>query len=142
MAELHLEGYITTNYDEIISLTPDLSSKSKEESIIDSIEGFAEIKGTFYEHDDGLGGRISCIENCNLRIYYTSKKCTLEEAMQAMDVTMYGNDGTITTRVDWVGYSEYTITGLYLEDFSIGGHDLEDELIDHYKQYAHILIDC
>ena len=38
------------------------------------------------------------------------------------------------------GYSEYTITGMCLEDFSIGGHSLNYELNTNLDKYIHIII--
>lgn len=145
MAELHLKGYLCNDYEGIIALR----EKSEEDcsywekngkSIIDSIESFAKEYGMFGEHRKGLGGRRAIIDECNLRVYFTDKECELEDAMLAMDVMMYGGD--IETKVDLEGYSEYTITGLSLDKFSIGGHDLESEFRSHYGEYCHILIEC
>jgi len=146
MAELHLKGYLCNDYDGIIALNnknPNESEYSQcryGDSIISSIESFAYEHGMFGEHKKGLGGRKAFIDDCNLRAYFTTEECELEEAMLAMDVLMYGGD--IKTRVDWCGYSEWTITGLDLEEFSIGGHDLESEFRSHYGQYCHIIIEC
>lgn len=84
--------------------------------MIEPIEKFAKDNGYYQEHED----------NCNLRIYFTNKKCLLEEARQALDKRLYKGDKR--TKVDCEGCSEYTITGLSLDDFSIGVHDLEQEL--------------
>jgi hypothetical protein len=92
------------------------------------------------EHRKGLGGIRAIIDDCNIRIYFTDKECELEEAMEAFDVLMYGGD--IETKVNKVGYSEYTITGLSLEKFEIGGHDLESELSSHSGEYMHFIIEC
>lgn len=145
MAELHLRGYICSDSYGIIALR---DSKPNEEcywrnygeSIIDSIERFADEHGLFGEHNKGLGGRKAYIDDCNLRAYFTDEECELEEAMLAMDMLMYGGD--IKTRVNWVGYSEWTITGLDLEEFSIGGHDLEWEFSSHSGKYCHLIIEC
>lgn len=146
MAELYLKGYICTDSEGIIAL----SDKNPEEceyswerygtSIIDSIERFAYEYGMTGQHHRGLGGRMAYIDNCNIRAYFTDTECELEDAMLAMDVMMYGGD--IKTRVNWVGYSEWTITGLDLEEFSIGGHDLEWEFSSHSGKYCHLIIEC
>ena len=136
---LHLEGYLGTDYNGIISLK-DYESDRYGKSIIESIESFAEENGMTGVHNKGLGGRKAYIDDCNMRAYFTSEECDLEEAMLAMDNFMYGGD--IKTRVDYEGYSEYTITGLDLEEFSIGGHDLEYEFKSHYGEYCHLIIEC
>ena len=146
MAELHLKGYVCRDYHGIIALGDEnpnecrYSWESEGTSIIDSIESFAYEYGMTGEHHKGLGGRRAYIEDCNIRAYFTDKECELEDAMLAMDVLMYGGD--IKTRVDWCGYSEWTITGLDLEEFSIGGHDLENEFSSQYGKYCHLIIEC
>ena len=145
MAELHLKGYICHDGYGIIALGDNNPNKCDPwmcygTSIIDSIENFAEAHGMTGEHHKGLGGRKAYIDDCNMRAYFTDKECELEEAILAMDILMYGGD--IKTRVDWCGYSEWTITGLDLEEFSIGGHDLEYEFSSHYGKYCHLIIEC
>lgn len=146
MAELYLKGYLCSDSNGIIALSdrnPDECEYSWEkygDSIISSIESFADNYGMTGEHHKGLGGRRAFIDDCNLRAYFTDKECELEDAMVAMDVIMYGGD--IKTRVDRVGYSEWTITGLDLDEFSIGGHDLSSELSSHYGEYCHLIIEC
>lgn len=145
MAELHLKGYLCTDHNEIIALR----EKSEAEcsywerygkSIIESIETFADKYGLVREHNQGLGGTKAYIDDCNLRVYFTNKECKLEDAMLAMDVMMYSGD--IKTKVDLEGYSEYTITGMDLDEFSIGGHDLTGEFNDHIGEYCHLIIEC
>ncbi len=142
MAELYLKGYLCNDYDGIIALTDDKESYSSwgKKSIIDSIESFACEHGMTGEHHKGLGGRRAIIDDCNMRIWFTDTECELEEAMMSFDNLMYGGD--IQTKVTRVGYSEYTITGLDLDEFSIGGHDLASEFGSHYGEYCHILIEC
>ena len=146
MAKLHLKGYLCVDCDEIIALR----EKSDEECsdywdrigtpITESIEHFANENGVVGEHNKGLGGVITFIDDCNLKAYFTDKECELEEAMLAMDVLMFGGD--IKARVDRIGYSEWTITGLDLVEFSIGGHDLSTEFKSHLGDYCHLIIEC
>ena len=145
MASLHLKGYLCKDSNNMLGL----NTKKKEnreyweqdgESIIANIEDFAKEYGIYKKHNNGLGGRKTIIDDCNLRVYFTDVECELEEAMFAFDNLLYGGD--IYTKVNNVGYSEYTITGLELEKFTIGGHSLTWEFEDHIEQYCHILIDC
>ena len=147
MAELHLKGYLCNDTDGIVALR---EYKTEDEcpsyfdkygdSIIDNIFDFASEYGMLGKHHSGLGGRRAIIDDCNLRVWFTDTECSLEEAMLSLDNLMYGGD--IQTKVTRVGYSEYTITGLNLNEFSIGGHDLKYELADHYGEYCHIIIEC
>lgn len=144
MAELHLKGYLCIDSDGIIALSDkdndDYRYSSDKNSIIESIESFAGEYGMTGETHKGLGGRRAIIDDCNLRAYFTDTECDLEEAMLGFDNLMYG--GEIQTKVSWVGYSEWTITGLDLDEFSIGGHDLSYEFGSHIGEYCHIIIEC
>lgn len=144
MAVLHLNGYITRNEDQIISLSDEKKNKTdydwEAHSIVENIKEFAEDYGMVGHHNRGLGGTRAIIDDCNLRIYFTDNKCTLEEAMMAMDKLMYGGD--IQLKTSLTGYSEYTITGMSLDEFSIGGHSLEYEIESHIGNYAHIILEC
>lgn len=142
MAELHLKGYLCDDCDGIIALSykrdDDRWSFSRN-SIIDSIICFAEEYGMVGSHRNGLGGTRAFIDDCNLKVWFTDTECELEEAMMSLDNLMYGGD--IQTKITKVGYSEYTITGLDLNEFSIGGHDLRTEFSSHYGEYCHIIIE-
>lgn len=146
MAKLYLKGYITNDMEGIISLSeinPNEYQYSYErygDSIINSIKIFADSYGMTGKHHKGLVGEISYIEDCNIRAYFTEKECTLKDAMLSMNVLMYGGD--IKTKTSWCGYSEWTITGLNLDEFTIGGHNLEYEFSSHYGQYCHLIIEC
>jgi hypothetical protein len=146
MAELHLKGYICADTDGIVAstyLSPEelkYSWTSTGTSIVESIENFASMYGMTGKTHKGLGGRVAYIEECNMRAYFTDKECELEEAMKAMDVLMYGGD--IKTKVTYCGYSEWTITGMDLEEFSIGGHDLNSEFNSNRGRYCHLIVEC
>lgn len=145
MAELHLKGYVWNDCDGIVGLTsmgPDdltYSNSLYATSIVESIENFASEYGMTGKIHKNLGGRVAFIEDCNIRAYFTDKECELEEAMVAMDVLMYGGD--IKTKVTYCGYSEWTITGLNLDEFSIGGHDLSREFDSKRGRYCHLIIE-
>lgn len=144
MAQLHLKGYICTDHDGIIALRdsePDQWSwNNYGKSIIESIEEFAEANGMTGYHHNGLGGKKSYIDDCIMRAFFTDVKCELREAMLAMDLFMYGGD--IKTKVSKCGYSEWTITGLNLDEFTIGGHSLRYEFSSHAGKYCHLIIEC
>ena len=141
MSELHLYGWICSDNNGIYALSEEKDAYAdwKKHSIIESIESIASESGYYADTRQGLGGRRAIIEDCNLKIYFTDEECELEEAMMAFDEVLYG--GEIQTKVSKVGYSEYTIEGLNLDEFTIGGHDLKDEFGDHYGEYCHIIIE-
>ena len=145
MGRLHLQGYICEKYDYVISLSPNKNGYCTY-SILAEIERFAETNGEVktlnpYDDDDywGLGKTNTRIENVNLRIYVTENECTLEEAESSLIDKLYG---VLTTETELEGYSEYTITGLDINDFSIGGHNLKEEIRSHMGKYMHFVLEC
>lgn len=91
------------------------------------------------EVEDGeLGGKKTIIENANLRIWFSDKECSLEEAQMNFDSFM--ETGELLTEGHYVGYSEWTITGFNVDELRIGGHDLTSELSNHIGQYAHLIL--
>lgn len=138
---LYINGFLCRDYNGILSVADsDDGYACSGMSIIDAIENYAELNGLFGRTQKGLGGRQSLIENCNMRVYFTEKECSLYAAQIAFEEHMYGGD--LKTKVSLVGYSEWTITGLNLDEFTIGGHDLEKELSNHIGEYIHMIIEC
>ena len=88
--------------------------------------------------DEGLGRKITTIENANLRCWFSDDVCTLEEAQ--MNFESYMVTGNLLTQGHYVGYSEWTITGFNVDDLIIGGHNLETELKEHVGQYMHFIL--
>ena len=134
--ELILNGYITNDYDWHPALTYSPLYEWElcgGQSIPDSIQQYF----NYQRLDRGLGEKITTIPNCNLSIYFTKEECTLEEAQKALLNKLYG-DMYVHTKL--LGYSEYTITGLDLETFCIGGHDLTEEFNSHRGEYCWIII--
>lgn len=133
--ELLLNGYLTKDYDGHPSLIKyTTSSRCGAESIPRIIQN--RFGKTFYD-DEYLGKDISYIPNCCMSIWYTDEECTFDEAQEALCNYL---DGCMTVEVAYLGYSEWTITGLDLEEFKIGGHNLKKELEDHIGEYCWIRI--
>lgn len=137
---LYIKGFLKYDYDGVPAVNPYKSNYSGGDSIVDSIESYAITHGYYSETDRGLGGRLSLIRNCNIRAYFTEDETSLYTAQMAHDTMMYGGD--LTTEVSYVGYSEWTITGLDLDEFTIGGHNLTKEFNSHMGQYMHLIIEC
>lgn len=137
---LYIKGYLTTNYDGIPSVTDDKECRYKCSSIISSIESYAAEHGFIREKSTGLGGTQTFIKNCNMRALFTKEETTLSEAYLLFDTLMYGGD--LITDTSLIGYSEYTITGMDLDEFTIGGHNLEKEFNSHMGEYIHLIVEC
>ena len=138
---LYIKGYLTVDYDGIPAVTPNKKdSYFQKTSIIDSIKSYAESNGFVREHNKGLGGHQVYIRNCNMRAYFCKRECSLATAQRNFDKLLYGGD--IAVETEYTGYSEWTITGMDLNEFTLGGHDLKQELDSHMGEYIHLIITC
>lgn len=131
--ELILNGWITNDCDDHPALSYGKELWDTESSIPNAIQKWANYKYIDY----GLGEKITYLPNCNMRIYYTDDECTLEEAESALLSKL---DGDLSVRIFHTGYSEWTIDGLNLDEFRIGGHDLRQEIMSHEGEYCWIII--
>lgn len=136
---LYIKGYLVRNHDGIPSVKENKDDYGTD-SIIDQIESYADTNGFTREKSTGLGGTQTFIRNCNMRAFFTKKECSLIAAQHALDTFMYGGD--LATDTSYTGYSEWTITGMDLDEFTIGGHDLKNELDSHMGEYIHLIIEC
>ena len=137
---LYIKGYLTTDYNGILSVKDDDSYYSYGNSIIERIESYAERNGFVRKKHTGLGGTQTFIRNCNMRAFFTENETTLAQAQLLFDAQMYGGD--LVTDTSLCGYSEWTITGMNLDEFSIGGHELKYEFNSHMGEYVHLIIEC
>lgn len=139
---LYIKGYLTHDYDGIPSVSDDKEPRysSHKVSIVDEIESYAESHGFLRHKQTGLGGRQSYIRSCNMRAFFSKKECSLVEAHRRFDAMVYGGD--LTTDTSYTGYSEWTITGMDLDEFTIGGHNLKREFESHMGEYVHLIIEC
>lgn len=96
-----------------------------------------EVYGAYYINR-GLGEEIINLPKVNLRIYATDKESTIDEAMISVLDTL---EGSMECGASYYGYSEYTIMGLDVEKFCIGGHDLWEELKSYRGKYIHFVLD-
>lgn len=138
---LYIKGYLTLDYNGIPAVAPNKEdSYFSKTSIVDSIKSYAESNGFVREHNKGFGGHQVFIRNCNMRAYFCKRECSLETAQRNFDALLYGGD--LATETEYTGYSEWTITGMDLNEFTLGGHDLKRELDSHMGEYIHLIIEC
>lgn len=135
--ELILHGWL--GYDEENNLG--ISQKRVEESYSWQYLSLAEEIMDYFNYmkvDEGLGRKITTIENANLRCWFSDEVCTLEEAQMNFDSYML--TGNLLTQGHYTGYSEWTITGFYIDELVISGHDLKEEFGGHVGQYMHLIL--
>jgi hypothetical protein len=140
MAKLYIEGWLSTDDDGMIAVKENKDESDwMAESLPSKIKSFAYNHGRVRDVNKGLGGTKSYIFDANIYIYFTNEKSSFEEAQESLVCKLYGD---VETDIRLCGYSEYTITGYNLEEFSIGGHDLENELNSHLGEYVHFVLEC
>lgn len=134
---MEIHGYLAYGDEDVIGISEIPNCSRWQVDLLPDIirEHFGGQHWDGYHH---IGGYTILIPNVSMRIYYTDKACTLEEAESSLLDKMYGNMTVITSNT---GYSEYTITGMDLNTFSIGGHDLRHELENHIGEYCWIIIE-
>lgn len=112
-------------------------------SFVDIMYDFAERenKAVAYYHNNGLGGRRAIIPNCNISMYFSKREMSFEEAQERFLDDMFGASGVFEMEEDNVGYSEWTITGYDLEECHLGGHNLNDILLEHEGEYVNICVE-
>lgn len=71
------------------------------------------------------------VKKCNLYLYITEEECSLEEAQSKLLYKLDGYDSVLNLQNQLIGWSEFTIIGLNVYDFTIGNHDLK-----FLKQYS------
>lgn len=143
---LHLEGFVDFHPgDERVLLTPKKDDMYKNLNIVNEIRDFItrkHVNGEQYDLSEGgmcgLGQEVATIYDCNISMYFTRSKKTLEEAMMIVDEILYG--GEYESVIDYDGYSEFTITDLILTTFQIGGHDLEEIFKSKRGDYCHFIL--
>jgi hypothetical protein len=143
MEEIIIEGYIT-NPDAYSDDTGIAIKEEKEDCYYRCLASEIAYKLENYnkyeeKEDDFAGGidRKAIIENVQFKIYSDNEKGTLEEIKEKNVRKMIGD---LDIEVQWTGYSEYTILGYDVENFTIGNHDLEKIFKEYIGKYVIILI--
>lgn len=89
-------------------------------------------------YSDTGEGDTDIIPNVKVCIYKCPKKCTLEEAQNAIIDKYYGEMSVDSYEY---GYSEYTIEGFNIDECTIGNHNLNDLLYDKQNRYTILTIE-
>lgn len=99
------------------------------------------LSGTYSEEvDEDLGYRINTSEdNIQLRYYISDSEIESQEEIE--EKYLQKILGSIDIAVENIGYSEYTITGYETENFTLGGHDLEEIFSNYIGKYVCIIVD-
>lgn len=96
-----------------------------------------------YKDELILGGMRATIPNCAIWMFVSDKKVNIEEAQQRFFDYILCSGGNCDFEMDgdYIGYSEWTITGFELNKCQLGGHDLNAILLNNIGKYVNICID-
>lgn len=132
MKTIHLEGKLKKDEDGM-QLADEYVSVAR--MVADKIDSDTHSK---HEEDEYNTDISVYAPNVFFRFYVSDAKCTLEEAEKGYVEKILGSLDIYST---WYGYSEYTIEGYNIENFTVGNHDIEKILESYDGKYIHILID-
>ena len=128
---IQLEGFIKKNEDGLCLGNWDLLA----EEIANKLKSSEKSK---QEEDEYQTSTSVYSPKVFFRFYISDKKMSLEE----IELKHFKRlSGALDIYTEWYGYSEYTIEGYNVENFTIGNHDLEKILGEYVGKYIHILID-
>lgn len=137
----NISGFIGENYDGFATIGKNNDNYVYSNNIIfnDFMYEIANKSnsGYTYEKCKNLGETYIVIPNCNISMYFSKQKISLQKAKNKVLNCLIGC-GTYFAEQDAVGYSEYTITGYDLVKCELGGHNLNDILLSHVGEYVNI----
>lgn len=143
MSKLILIGKLTRDEDGNVSIIKNgkYYSNTLSTEIGDFIEKTSnKLSGTYSkEVDEDLGYRTNTSEdNIQLRYYVSDDEIKSQEDIE--EKYLQKILGSIDISVEYVGYSEYTITGYVVENFTLGGHNLEEIFSNYIDKYVCIIV--
>jgi hypothetical protein len=129
---IHLQGYLQNDSDGI-------RLKGSHESIAMKIAYHFDGEDSKHQpEDDGQTVASLYIPNVFVRVYLSDNDIPLEEAMEKQ---VLNTMGALDVYGEWYGYSEWTIMGYDVHNFTIGNHDLEQILSNYNGKYVHIVVE-
>lgn len=139
MRELHLQGWLYYDYDGCIALTDNKDDHAwRAKSIQRSIGDYFNCTEVYDTTNGTLGGLRDVIPNVSMRMYVSNEKSSLDESVEATVLSLFGE---VVSDIGYEGYSEWTITGYSCNQFTIGGHNLENEFKTHVGKWVHLIIE-
>jgi len=144
MSKAVFEGYITLSGDfgcgTLIYLTQE-NEIEDEDPLIEQLYDFAKKckngRATLSKVYKNLNIMIN---KCNVRMYYSDSKCTLEEAEgRFIEHMYYGNLHSVSSSTY---YSEFTLLSMDVKKMQLGPHDITEILKSHLNKYVHFVIEA
>lgn len=134
---IHLHGFLEEDYDDNVAIN--------DEAVATQVyKAFLELESMRSKHEDvdnesmeeWVHSSIS-FPQVFVQLHLSDKEIELDEAQNNQILSSIGE---LDIYSEWYGYSEYTILGFNVINFSVGNHDLESILRSHIGKYAHIIL--
>lgn len=146
MNQIHLHGWLYKDSNKMLCVRQKQKPNALcDKNIIEKIEKSVE---TEYRHSMELCGYQIHNKNAIMRVYVTDKECDIDDAMTYIVARLYGEVfvvaklyGQVFADIRNAECSEWGITGFDVEEFRIGGHDLNAELDRYIGQYIHFVLE-
>ncbi|ASA22654.1 hypothetical protein [Paenibacillus donghaensis] len=101
---------------------------------------FPDYEGDYHRKEIGGDGIFKHFSSplVFIQIYLNEKEFTLNEAI---NFQILSSMGELDVQVDWIGYSELTISYLSTENLTIGGHNIENMLAQYIGKFVLISVE-
>lgn len=132
---IHLEGWLV-NHEEGMSF-------KGSDTIADMLASAVSLRCDDYNRSGSDFGNLFAkdsmnVPNVQMRMHISDNQISLE---QAEEKQILSSIGELDIYTEWYGYSEWTILGYNVENFTVGNHDIEQILRSNEGKYVHILVD-
>lgn len=126
-----------------------VTNKRRDGSVYYDVEPLLlnELYGKMNDHAVSLDKALVDVDNCEdtdyefeqvgIQLYFTEKETSLDEAKEYLILDVLGG---LNGSEGWYGYSEYTILGYRINNFTVGGHDILKILESNEGKYCHIVL--
>lgn len=144
MSQLVLIGKLERDIDGNVGITQ--NEEHYTDTLAEEIGRFIErnnnrLSGVYSEEvDEDLGYSI-CTSQDNIQLRYYTSDNEIKSKEDIQEKYLQKILGSIDIAVENIGYSEYTITGCSTENFTLGGHNLEEEFSNYLGKYVCIIVD-
>lgn len=133
---IHLEGWVV-DYAEGMSL------KGSTDTIAEILASVVSLRCNDCNRSGSDFGDLFAKDSMNvpnvlMRMHFSDNQISLE---QAEEKQILSSIGELDIYTEWYGYSEWTILGYNVENFTVGNHDIEQILRSNKGKYVHILVD-
>lgn len=144
MSQLVLIGKLERDSDSNVGIVQ--NNNRYADTLAEEIGNFIEknnnrLSGMYSEEVDEDLGYSVCTSQDNIQLRYYISDDEIKSKEDVEEKYLQKILGSIDISVENIGYSEYTITGCSTGNFTLGGHNLEEEFSNYLGKYVCIIVD-